>query len=111
VRLKDLQNSDALNPEERCANECDRIEGKTSELGTSFHDSWGTSCVSNPEEIRRRDRLLRGVKPFFVQDQALLPKRNVPIEMIDLGYAIDVHNHPMIVVHQDYLLNLRGFCF
>jgi len=31
--------------------------------------------------------------------------------MIDLGYAIDVHNHLMIVVHQDYLLNLRGSCF
>ncbi len=26
--------------------------------------------------------------------------------MIDLGYAIDVHNHLMIVVHQDYLLNV-----
>jgi hypothetical protein len=45
VRLKDLQNSEILNPEERFAKECDRIEGKISELGARFHDSWGVPPV------------------------------------------------------------------
>jgi hypothetical protein len=55
----------------------------------------GTSCASNPKEIHRAAiAFFSGVSsPAPSKDQALLPKRNVPIEMIDLGYAIDAYNH------------------